>query len=319
MADARAYIDRSITLDPGMALYRRQRGAIELVLGDRSAAKADLQIATDMNGTDDLAWRALALAQLAAGDRPGAMRSIGRAVAVHRSNPSNLLLLSMLEGQAGRAGDARLTLAEVVQAWPSIVFAPGWTDFIRGESDSAVLVDMATQRWIDGLRAPEATGGQLLILLAANASTELRDRAISASGLGDALGQATVAAGTCTDAAATLAKVSQAGQRLLQYWQLRVRVGALADTRDAAALSLVDAWGAGPTFGEWPSAALNPLNEDEAHGFSTDTWGYRRQPVDWNSYPLRLPAPSAGSARWLLDPRTATQESGLGARFPRCR
>jgi hypothetical protein len=319
MVEARGHLDGAIALDPGLALYRRQRGAIALVTGDTRGAESDLKQATVMNETDDLAWRTLALAQLAAGDRQGAVASIVHAVRVHRSNPSNLLLLATLERELGRVGDARVTLAEVVQAWPGIVYAPGWSGFIGNYVGTGEIVDLATQRWLDGLQAPEATGGQLLILVASNPRSDLRDRAIAASGLGDELGNATIAAATCTEPAVELNAVSPAGRRLLQYWQLRIRVAALEGTRDEAALSLVEAWGAGPSVGAWPKAALNPLNEDEAHGFSTDTWGYRRQPVDWNAYTLRLPAPSAGSARWLLDPRSAAVESGLGDRIPRCR
>jgi tetratricopeptide (TPR) repeat protein len=319
MVEARAHIDGAIAFDPGMALYRRQRGVIALVTGDTGGAEADLRQAAVMNETDDLAWRTLALAQLAAGDRQGAIGSIGRAVGVHRSNPANLLILATLERETGHVGNAKSTLAEVVQAWPSIVYAPGWSSFLGSDIGTGEVVDLATQRWLDGLQAPEATGGQLLILLAGNTHSDLQDRAVAASGLGGELGNATIAAATCTDPAAALNRVSPAGKRLLQYWQLRIRVAALEGMRDEAAVSLVEAWGARPSVSEWPEAALNPLNEDEAHGFSTDTWGYRRQPVDWNTFALRLPAPSAGSARWLLDPRTASRESGLGERISRCR
>ena len=57
----------AVALDPALAIYRRERGALALVTGDLAGARADLERATHVNPADDLGWRSLALAYAADG------------------------------------------------------------------------------------------------------------------------------------------------------------------------------------------------------------------------------------------------------------
>src|SRR5439155_15162489 len=59
--------ESAIAKEPGLALYRRQRGELYYVLGDWPSATRDLGAATAINTSDDLAWRALALSLRASG------------------------------------------------------------------------------------------------------------------------------------------------------------------------------------------------------------------------------------------------------------
>ena len=74
LRSAEAGLTTAVALDPGMALYARQRGTVRLLLGDLPAAtRDDLERAARLNPSDDLAWRTLALARAEAGSVDAAM------------------------------------------------------------------------------------------------------------------------------------------------------------------------------------------------------------------------------------------------------
>ena len=117
-------LDAAVALDPGDALYVRQRGILKYLEDDIAEALRDLSLATRLNPADDLAWRALALARHAEGDAEAAARDLEVAIRLQRSDPTNLLLRARWYIAAGETEAALPLFAEVVQAWPAIVFAP---------------------------------------------------------------------------------------------------------------------------------------------------------------------------------------------------
>ena len=156
LARASEALRRAEALDPGMALYPRQAGMVELLRDEPRAAVDDLLRATKLNPNDDLAWRVLYLATRTTGDSTTAEAALANALRLQRSDPTNLLACRRVPyarpGQRSGAG----VLAEIVQAWPTIVTSAGWDDFVArsGVSTSAIEA-AAAERWIDGEPIPD--------------------------------------------------------------------------------------------------------------------------------------------------------------------
>ncbi|MBA2633106.1 MAG: O-antigen ligase family protein [Chloroflexi bacterium] len=299
-------LDAAVALDPNMALYWRQRGTVQLLQGEPEVALSDLRAATDINPSDDLAWRTLALALKDAGRVDEAHAALGKAVAVQRSDPTNLLVLAAWTASSAPA-DA--LLAELVQAWPPLLSAQAWASVASGPSVTTRVANLALRRWETGAASlePPTTQGEWLTLLASPGDLLSEVAAMP----GDpTLTEASLRLSLCGErAASALRSLPRAYQRFGEYWALVVQLaaeGGAFDERAARAYSLIagrplhaDAW----------KATLNPLHENDTRGYSADQWGYRRLAIQWPEYAFELPSPGAGAVRWILDPAGARRQA----------
>ena len=292
----------AMNMDPGLALYPRQRGTLHLVTGAIEGAVKDLEHATALNPADDLAWRTLALARASAGDEREADTALARAIEVQRSDPTNLLLLVHRQVSQGDHEAAADTVAEIVQAWPTIVAAPGWTAIMRDPTSRQEAVDAAIGRWQRGLSSPRPFADQALTLVTLGRRFDLKPEAMELSRISPRLGEAYIAVHLChPDADQLLKKVSDAGRRSHQYWGLVMTRAAQEGRAHGAALRLYQITTGGRLSADRLNGKLNPVWENNATGFSADTWGYRRPPIFWPDFEPSLPSVSTGSARWILD------------------
>ena len=295
-------MDLAVALDPGMALYVRQRGALAYVEGDLATAGSELERATKLNPADDLAWRSLALAYFGGGRREASQSALSRAVTLQRSDATNLLLSAQFAGAQGRTADAIELLAEVVQSWPAIVGAPGWSELLPSSVTTEEVVDAAAARWETGQPTPEVQTDQSLWLAALADRPDLEVRAIAEAGLGQILGETIIAVTRCDpEALNVLDRASEADRRQPLYAVLRERAESLASGT------------AEPTSA---ATTLNPL--DENGFFSADAWGYRRQPITWPASVAGLPSPIEGLTRWIRSSREAARAAQLDGRLPLC-
>lgn len=298
-------LDRAVALDPGMALYPRQRGALAYVMGDFKSASADLERTTRLNSADDLAWRTLALAYLARGMNDAGLAALERATDLQRSDAQNLLLSAKVEGDEGQFSEATDLLAEVIQAWPAIVGAPGWKDLLPQSVTTEEAVDAAVTRWETGEPTPERHVDQALWLVALADRTDLEERAVAHAALGPILGRAMIEVTRCDPAAAqTLGRATETDLRNPLYPILQQRASHLA-------------LGVKATDPEdFTEETLNPLNEN---GYGSDIWGYRRLPISWPAGGDELPSPSVGLVRWTERQREAVLAADLDRRLHLCR
>jgi tetratricopeptide (TPR) repeat protein len=319
LAPALTPLDVAVTLDPEMALYSRQRGTLHYLLKDEISAIRDLTHATELNPSDDLAWRTLGLAAAAGGNQAAAESAIRRALAAQRSDPTNLLLLADWQTDTGRGADALATLGEVVQSWPWTIGAPGWGNVIRPSTTTQQVIEEAIARWQRMDPSPEPFSGQGIWLATLGGRPDLIEGAIEQSGTSRSLAQATIAVFRCdSNAARLLERLPASERRTYLYWLLRLRESAMRGSLDAGALRIVEITGGASLSFDEAQARLNPLNENGAPGFSADAWGYRRPPINWPADVIALPSPGAGAARWLLDPLGAMQEADVEGRLPHC-
>ena len=316
-AAADNHLDLAIQLDPGQALYYRQRGTLELLQQNSAESAADLEAAVRLNPSDDKAWRSLSLAYAVEGNQAAADAALGIALEGRRSDPANLLLQAKWSADQGRPERALAILGEVVQAWPAIIGAPGWQGLPPSISTADVLEE-AIRRWETGLPSPEPFSGQGLWLAVLGDRPDLLESASLASGVSESLVRAASAVFQCdSEAGSLLDGLSDTDRRTLMYWLLKVRLSARLDsTVDRTALRQVELMRGWPIEQSKADDRLSPL---EQSGLSSEIFGYRREPIAWPDIPDDLPSPEAGEVRWLLDPAGAMREAGLEAMLPACR
>lgn len=310
LPSAEASLTSALRLDPGMAIYFRQRGTLRLLLKNEQGAIRDLSHAAALNASDDLSWRILAIARMQAGDHDGSLAALRQAIARQRSDPTNLLLLADGQRQSGDDFSAERTIAEIVQAWPTITLAPRWPEFLPESMSPKGAIDAAISRWQAGLAAPS---GQALELIALGQRWDLASNAGSSSALMPDLAEATIAVYRCDpEAELVLDGLPTAAKRTAQYWALVIIDAAnRGGVADADGLRLYRIMTGRQVPSVDATSTLNPLWENDPTGFSADTWGYRRSPIMWPEPSTTLPSPAAGAARWFS--RDWDRESSVDA------
>jgi O-antigen ligase/tetratricopeptide (TPR) repeat protein len=314
---ARRELDAAMALDPGMAIYARQRGIINLQLSEPAEAIADLRRATALNPNDDLSWRGLALAQRTAGEDEAARVSLDRALALQRSDVTNLLLSAVWHREDNELASYERDAIDIVLGWPTVIAAPGWNAINGDHRATLQVVDAAIERWMDGGDPPVPIRTQPLLLALMGHRSDVAPMAEASSGLSPALTSAMRAVYWCeSDASIELSNVPEADRRSSLYWALRLQHSAATGSVDPTALRLYQQ-AAGRLTAASMDARLEPLQENNPQG-SVDAWGYRRIPISWRSQDWTLPSPQAGAARWLLDPDVARAAIGNPAASASC-
>lgn len=318
LAAVEQHLSGALMLDPGMALYWRQRGTERLLDGRSDAAVNDLEEATLRNPSDDLAWRTLGLALRETNQPELADAALKKAIRSQRADPTNLLLRAQWALDDGRDELALDTLAAVVQAWPMTVAAPAWNDLIAAaDFRTEDVVRAAVQRWSGKLEAPEGDPILLAVLADRQDLISLLGRR---EGAATAVTRATIASYHCDPRVREiLATASDGDRRYYRYWELLIRDASARGVQDPSAerlLKLMTDFGADRMEAE---ATLNPLDQNDVSGFSADVWGYRRRVITWPNYGPLLPSPMAGTMRWRVDPIGASRASSIAPLFQGCR
>ena len=315
---ARDHLASAAALDPATALYWRQLGIAEIVMGDNDQAIGSLRRAVDANPADTVSWRALAIGQ-ANRSASEAVSTLDRALLPDRSDPTNLLLLARWQAAEGNVDGLGETLAEAVLAWPTLVFAPGWHDLIGDHITSEEVIAMAIERWRAGEPSPEPIRGQPYLLAVIAERPDLFSAAnVLADGQSNAMGLARAATAWCeADAADLVAALPAAEMRSESFWATRIQLAAQRGESDAVALAAYDLLTRAEPSAERASESLNPLRQNNTAG-AFDAWGYGRLPIGWPNTELMLPSWRAGYDRWLLDPAGAREELALKGGLGSC-
>jgi O-antigen ligase len=314
---ARGALDTAIALDPGMALYLRQRGTLDYLAGADTSGLTDLYRATTMNPSDDLAWRTLALAYASTGYADAASAALERALDAQRSDAANLLVAARELGRAGDEAGTLETLGEIVHSWPHITEAPEWAELLPMGASTVEVVGEALRRWQSNLPTPEPFADQGIVLAAFSGGDDLDEAAIEVSGVGEPLSRAALSVMRCDpDAGEALAALDDSDRRLQMYWELVIRDSSGDGATDESAVRLLEIMRGSPILPETADDVLNPMVET---GFSNDRWGYRRRPIVWPANPDVLPSPDAGEVRSLFYPSEAAEAADLTERLPECR
>lgn len=284
-------------LDPGMALYVRDRGALESIRGNHGESVQHLRRATELNPNDDLAWRMLAVAARGATDHDVAATALEQATALQRSDPTNLLLAASWAAADRHPEDGASALAEIVQAWPTIVFSPRWSTLIApGRFDDAAIKAEAYTRWRSGRPQPDRLTSQG-IWLSALSATPVSRTAVEQSGYSDLMVDALTSLLQCKPADGLLETAGPEDLRTDLYWRLRMRSASLSGEAEPRTEQILALTSRGLDI--QAPGGLNPFGENAVSGTSGDIWGYRRIPIEWPVGASELPSPAGGLGHWL--------------------
>ena len=315
LAATSSALDVAVTLDPGMAAYVRHRGAVHYLQSDDGAAIRDLSRATELNGSDDLAWRTLALAHLAGGRESEAEQALAQAVDFQRSDATNLLLAARFGVDEGDTEAATRLLAEAVHAWPQTAFALAWPELLPSTTTTADVVAMAIERWESGVPVPELVSDQALWLMTMAGRDDLASAASAESPSSRAIDDAFILVSRCDQATRLLAEMAPAEGRTYFYWWLVV-ADAERHGLDSESAAHTAALMGHPVPEAGAVATLNPMNENGS--LSADRFGYRRRPIVWPPSDDDLPAAGGGMMRWMYRAADAVESAGLDTELPTC-
>ena len=317
---ALAALHVAVTLDPGMALYRRDRGMLELVTGDAVGAERDFQAALEINPSDDTAVRGLAIIA-SLGDRHGqALLWARHALGLQRAELANVLLLAAIAERAGNSIAADAALSDAVRQAPWLTAGPHWTgSFPSGDRLEGVL-ERAGHAWAAGVRAPALTDLQPTWLAALTGRGDIADALSRDPEPLPATSRALVGAFDCdastAEAAARDLEAALAAEgHARAHWTVRALVWRLAgrDLEETIRLARLRAPAVADalTREAWP---LLPLSDG-----AQDYRFYRRQAVPGIDVGLTLPSAEQGLAAWLNDPYGAAARGAPASPLNACR
>jgi hypothetical protein len=315
--EARRMLDMAATLDPGMALYVRERGTMAILAGLPGAAVPDLTAATAQNPADDVAYRSLAEAWLAEGDPARALAAARSAVQLDASDPRNLMVLARAASRAGDSASATDALALAVLHAPWITADPSWQSFAPAEQPPADILDRAVALWQDG-KAPWLKGLDPAWLVGLAENTESVDQAVIQAGPMGPAAAALLQVLRCDSQQAgldSLRSLEQSQGTFAEYWRARVVGEALAGERVVGVLAEA-AIVRMPQLGPVIADRIYPL--DVYSGAFNDQYAYRRRPID-HLGGLVVPSRWGGVAEWIRDPATAALSAGMTERVASCR
>ena len=316
MASIRA-LDAAVALDPGMALYRRDRGVLHLLLGDAPAAELDLGAARRLNPSDDTALRGLAIAAAKASRHEEAVAWAREAMRLQRSDPANLLLLAWTAARAGDTEASEEALGLVVEQTPWITAAPDWSDpFPSGEA-LRDLLERTAERWGERGAGVALTELQPSWLVGLSGRRDLQAHAREHAGALDGTADALAAIFACDPGAAVAALEAAFPEEAHSrpYWMARLLVSRLAAERDrdeTLVLARLRAPGVASAATGTPGP-LPPLSDGHQ-----DYRFYRREALPGVDLGVRLPSPGQGLAAWLDDPRSAAARGAPGGALSEC-
>jgi tetratricopeptide (TPR) repeat protein len=280
-------------LDPGMALYRRERGVARAIIGDRVAALDDLRAAVSLNRADDVAYRSIAVVESQLGNHADATRAASAAVQRVWSDLTNqeVLLRVAAPGSSESISAARASL--LLAPW--IGDTPAWKRLVAASIPrSELLANSIEPLVVGGVPFPDpfsavwraaADSRQKALEQVLEAVPQLRETGLSLRSF------------LACDASAALSRILAAESREGTdgaYWGVRLlieRQTGSDETRSLHVGSLL-----APGLPDIAFGAAVPL--DAFGGGARDLWGYRRLPVP-HSAATWLVSSQEGQVAWM--------------------
>jgi O-antigen ligase len=297
LAQAEESLRTATSLDPYMALYHRTLGFVQWARSGPGESLEELQKAVETNGSDDFAFRILAAAAWASGDRARATKAIETAVWLQRSDTNNTLLAAKFYAVQRAPNGALDLVAETLQAHPTLALAPSWKEYVTGLGlTSDQVVAAALERWENRRPSPQPMTVEGLWLAALDDRRDLVARAQQEAPFAAELALAVSAALSCEDGKAAKALAQAPTPRDSYYWLVRIELAARRGVQDDDASTILRIM-TGADRGNLDP--VDVLSENTTPGFSLDAWGYRRSSILIGGLAGTLPSPGAGLTRWL--------------------
>lgn len=307
-------LDRSVALDPGHAMYWRERGLHRAAAG-QPGATSDLERAFVLDPADTANTRALAVLSARAGEVNVALDLAGRAAALRPTDDVNLTTLAYVALMTERDAVADQALTELLRRMPWIAATPQWAAHFPTAKDLEDLQVAARDAWrvrhesserfalpqvwldaaVDGNGAPllDTAGWDLPYLHAV-------DRLLHCDIDGAE--------------AAILEPPPPSPHEADIFAMILAARAARADERLADAIALADLRNAP----EGRYAVARPDPESPFWDPAEDRRLYERDAVVPVDLGLQLPTEAEGLSAWLMDPSAAARAGAPGSRLAGC-
>ncbi|MCV0384795.1 MAG: O-antigen ligase family protein [Erythrobacter sp.] len=284
LSEARDALTVATHLDPGQALYWRERGLVSLALGAHEASEHDLLKAVSLASGDTASIRAAATAARMRGDATQAMILTRHATRLRPLSADDLTARGLAALRAGLYEEARDTLVRTVRVAPWTVAADWWADTLPPGVSTEVLLDTAAAHALSyGVDHEGRSTDQLAWLALLSGNEELLSFSESSGFVSYALQQPLVHVSRCElREAAALGAMSSAQANNAQFWAGIVMARAMADDAPGAAYALSDLG----TFGRLrPSSRPDRFLRDT----DRDRWVYGNTPLWRTEFEQDLP------------------------------
>jgi tetratricopeptide (TPR) repeat protein len=315
--DKGSTVDRlatAVALDPGQALYWRERGMHRAASGDSIGAIDDLRVALRLNPGDTPAMRALALLLAGIGDDSGALAVARRAAELRPTHDGNLTTLALVASRVGDDAASREALVEALRRTPWIAASPRWQGTFPTGSELQALIASADEAWVGRTDGDRYAMAQVW-LAAANGgggrgSLGGRGWAIPSLLAADALLHCDLDA--AKEAIDGPLSRSADGQSLLVAVLVGRASGSSSLTETATALADLRNTGFFRLINDEPDPTSPFWEPDE------DRRLYERNPVVPADLGVQLPTAAEGLSAWLRDPGAAASVGAPGSGLAAC-
>jgi len=308
--DARAESALGIAeaLDPGLAIYARERASIAFAVGDLSRAVAGYRRSLHVSPLDPVAWRGLSLALLASSDVQGASDAAEHAVRLMSLSPENQLVRAATAKSDPLGFDRAIRVVLQRQPWIATI---SWDDTVLAFVDRTQAVGNAVDPPGSGGADNPYLGEEVLAIIADRPDISIE--MANDSGSSQVNSAAAAAALAECDVERSLRLLASAGKSELEsggFWIVSPLVEAAShrselERQRSTSLSL-RFWGLSAGPGGATTSALA--------GNISDVWRYRRNSLGVNAPGAMLPSGRAGLWTLLTNPARAVTQ--LGGQWP---
>jgi O-antigen ligase len=311
---SRVALELAVTLDPGLAIYRRELGLVALAQNETSHGLRHLKIALHQSPLDDVTMRAIAIAESRLGLHQRAATTARMAADLRPATIANLILAAALSHEANDLATSRAYLLQAIQIEPFLPASPSW-DAIGAAKDTAVLVEtaVALARERPEATLPFAYSSDWLIAMGrpSSDSPDKGPEVRSASGTISAWALLL----SCDPNAALMtiraAEVSEGASGV--YWFVRAAIASAVGSsidKNLAALAV-------PDLGQLlqgPPGGVSP-----AFDAPQDRRAYARDSLMSLPGFQRFPTHNGAVASWLANPFAAAGHAAPASRLASCR
>ena len=316
-ADAHAALSVAAALDPAMALYHRERGALSLALGDRGSARMDLERAARRNPSDDAALRGLAVIASLEARHADALAAARAAADLQHSDAANILVVAWVATRAGEPDLADAALVEAILQAPWVAGSEHWGSHFPTGDHLAGLLARAADEWASGAGTSVIGDIEPTWLAALSGRQELAEPAAAGTSV-SRTSRLLTAALACSpgELDGAIADAMAADGHRSAYWEARIIAQRLTGSGDAVTTLRLTQLRASyiAYLAVYPPEPLHPFAETSGQ----DARFYRREALPPVDVGLRLPSPDGGMAAWLQDPRGAAARGAPGTAINEC-
>jgi tetratricopeptide (TPR) repeat protein len=306
VAGAASALDLAITLDPSLAIYRRERGSLAFAAEQWDQAARLYGEGLSINRYDSVAWRGLALTELQLSEPTASVRAAKAATDLMFLSPQNQIVLAAVGRDHPSVFEQAMRTA--LEQAPQLAVV-SWDGTILGFADRVAVTKGVVGNSSREVGSNVSFGRLLLAVLTARPDVaEAAMRGVPQAQRLSAFSLASFAACDLDAADNLIDDASKTEGEFPSFWIARSVISAATghDHQRIVAIAV--------RVLRLPSGSSQELVASALAGDRSDAWRYRRIALGVRSPLAGLPSSGAGLSLLISDPATAF--SSLGTNWP---